>query len=80
MSFDPEMIYAKIKEFIPEFEMEYKLDPLRQAIADSWPDSLDDTCARHEWGWQPEYDLDSMTKDMLEHLKLKLGITEKIEL
>ena len=72
MSFDPEMIYAKIKEFVPDFEMEYKLDPLRQAIADSWPDSLDDTCARQEWGWKPRYDLDFMTKDMLAHLKSKL--------
>lgn len=69
MSFDPEMIYAKIKEHVPEFEMEYTPDPLRQAIADSWPDSLDDRCAREEWGWKPEYDLESMTKDMLEHLK-----------
>lgn len=48
--------------------MEYKVDPLRQAIADSWPNSLDDTCAREEWGWKPEYDLDSMTKDMLAKL------------
>ena len=72
MSFDPEMIYAKIKEFIPDFEMEYKLDPLRQGIADSWPDSLDDTCARKEWDWQPRYDLDFMTKDMIAHLSVKL--------
>lgn len=72
MSFDPEMISAKIKEYVPDFEMEYKLDPLRQAIADSWPDSLDDTCAREEWGWKPEFDLDHMTKDMLTHLSMKL--------
>ena len=45
--------------------MEYEVDPLRQAIAESWPNSLDDTCARQEWGWKPEYDLDAMTKDML---------------
>ena len=45
------------------------LDPLRQAIAESWPNSLDDTCAREEWGWKPEYDLDSMTQDMLAKLK-----------
>ena len=73
MSFDPEKIYAKIKELVPGFEMEYRLDPLRQAIADSWPDSLDDTCAREEWGWHPRYDLDFMTKDMLAHLKQKLS-------
>lgn len=72
MSFDPEIIYAKIKEYVPDFKMVYKLDPLRQAIADSWPDKLDDTCAREEWGWKPEYDLDSMTRDMLGHLRKKL--------
>ena len=74
MSFDPEIIFAKIKEYVPDFEMEYDLDPLRQAIADSWPDSLDDTCAREEWGWRPEYDLDGMTRDMLVNLREKLHI------
>ena len=69
MSFDPEIIFNKIKEYEPNFEMEYKVDPLRQAIAESWPNSLDDTCAREEWGWKPEYDLDTMTKDMLAKLK-----------
>ena len=73
MSFDPEEIYHKIKEYVPDFEMEYELDPLRQKIADSWPDSLDDTCAREEWGWKPEYDLDAMTQDMLVNLRKKLG-------
>ena len=72
MSFDPEIIYNKIREYRPEFKMKYELDPLRQAIADSWPDSLDDTCAREEWGWKPEYDLDAMTKDMLLNLEKKL--------
>lgn len=72
MSFDPEIIYNKIKEYRPEFKMTYELDPLRQSIADSWPDSLDDTCARKEWGWKPEYDLDSMTRDMLVNLEKKL--------
>ncbi len=72
MSFDPEEIYAKIKEYVPNFEMEYDLDPLRQKIADSWPDSLDDSCAREEWGWKPEYDLDAMTQDMLKNLRIKL--------
>ena len=69
MSFDPEIIFNKIKEYEPNFEMEYQVDPLRQAIAESWPNSLDDTCAREEWGWKPEYDLDTMTKDMLAKLK-----------
>ena len=74
MSFDPEVIYHKIKEYIPEFEMEYDVDPLRQGIADSWPNKLDDTCARVEWDWKPEYDLDAMTKDMIEKLRIKFGI------
>ena len=72
MSFDPEEIYANIKKYVPDFEMEYELDPLRQKIADSWPDSLDDSCAREEWDWKPEYDLDAMTRDMLKNLRLKL--------
>ena len=73
MSFDPEIIYAKIKEYVPDFKMEYEPDPLRQAIADSWPDSLDDSCAREEWDWKPEFDLDGMTKDMLANLRLKFN-------
>lgn len=72
MSFDPEIIYNKIREYRPDFKMTYELDPLRQKIADSWPDSLDDTCAREEWGWKPEYDLDAMTRDMLLNLEKKL--------
>ncbi|MBO7609287.1 MAG: NAD-dependent epimerase/dehydratase family protein [Muribaculaceae bacterium] len=72
MSFDPDIIYRKIKEYVPGFEMEYQVDPLRQAIAESWPNRLDDTCARIEWDWKPEYDLDAMTKDMLEKLRIKL--------
>ena len=74
MSFDPEIIYRKIKEYVPDFEMEYQVDPLRQSIADSWPNCLDDTCARLEWDWKPEYDLDSMTRDMLEKLRIKFGL------
>ena len=72
MSFDPEEIYAAIKKIRPEFEMVYQIDPVKQAIADSWPDSLDDTCARLEWDWCPKYDLETMTVDMLEKLELKL--------
>ena len=55
--------------------MDYNVDPVRQAIADSWPDSLDDTAAREEWGWKPVYDLASMTTDMLEKLAIKLGVS-----
>ncbi|MCR4765959.1 MAG: NAD-dependent epimerase/dehydratase family protein [Bacteroidaceae bacterium] len=73
MSFAPETIYEEIKKHIPQFEMEYQIDPLKQHIADSWPDCMDDSCARLEWGWQPKYDLAAMTTDMLEKLKLKLN-------
>ena len=72
MSFDPEIIYQEIRKHVPSFEMIYDIDPLKQRIADSWPDSLDDTCAREEWGWKPAYDLESMTVDMLEKLRAKL--------
>jgi nucleoside-diphosphate-sugar epimerase len=71
MSFDPEMIYTEIKKHYPEFKMSYDVDPLKQAIADSWPNSLDDVCARQEWGWNPEYDLQKMTVDMIDVLKKK---------
>ena len=72
MSFAPETIYASIKKYKPEFEMVYDVDPLKQSIADSWPDCLDDTCARREWDWAPKYDIDAMTRDMLEKLPLKI--------
>lgn len=72
MSFDPEIIYAAIRKYIPEFKMVYKVDSLRQKIAESWPNSLDDTCAREEWGWKPEYDLDAMTHDMIARLRERL--------
>lgn len=72
MSFDPEEIFNAIKRYKPDFEMEYDVDPLKQGIADSWPDSLDDSCARAEWDWKPQYDLDAMTVDMLKNLETKL--------
>ena len=74
MSFEPEMLAASIRKVIPEFVLDYDVDPVRQAIANSWPNSLGDTAAREEWGWNPKYDLDSMTVDMLEKLKIKLGL------
>jgi len=72
MSFDPEILRKKIEEHVPGFRMRYEVDPVRQAIANSWPDKMDDTCAREEWGWKPSYDLESMTVDMLTNLKKKL--------
>lgn len=75
MSFDPEELAAVIKKYMPDFTIEYAPD-FRQAIADSWPQSIDDSSARQEWDWKPTYDIDSMTKDMLEKLteKHKKGI------
>lgn len=72
MSFDPEILYNTIKKYIPDFEMEYRPEPIKQAIANSWPNSLDDSCARNEWGWNPKYDLDKMSVDMIETLKRKI--------
>ena len=72
MSFEPETLFAKIREYIPGLKVRYEVDPVRQAIANSWPDSMDDSCARREWDWKPTYDLDSMTVDMIRCLKKKL--------
>lgn len=73
MSFDPEEIAASIKKFIPEFELSYDVDPVRQGIADTWPNSIDPTCAKEEWDFSPSFDLDRMTKEML------VRLTEKFE-
>ena len=73
MSFEPEQIFAKIREYIPSLQVRYEVDPVRQAIATSWPDSMDDSCAREEWDWKPTYDMDSMTVDMIKNLRIKLG-------
>ena len=75
MSITPEELAAEIRRHIPDFVIDYEVDPLRQAIADSWPDSMDDSAARAEWDWAPRYDLASMTADMIEKLRPKLGAT-----
>lgn len=72
MSFTPEGLAAEIAKHIPGFTVDYEVDPVRQAIADSWPRSLDDSAAREEWGWAEQYDLSAMTKDMLDNLRSKL--------
>lgn len=72
MSFEPEMIAAEIRKHIPEFVIDYKVDPVKQAIAESWPNSMDQTAAQEEWGWKPEYNLSTMTIDMLKVLSQKL--------
>ncbi|AKO92875.1 L-threonine 3-dehydrogenase [Priestia filamentosa] len=71
MSFDPAKIAAEIQKHIPEFVLNYKVDPVRQSIADSWPNRIDSTCAKEEWGFNPEYNLEKMTKDILSKLRLK---------
>jgi nucleoside-diphosphate-sugar epimerase len=73
MSVTPEDMARAIRRYIPDFELEFEIDPARQAIADSWPDRLDDSAAREQWGWRPEYDLEAMTADMLERLTERLG-------
>ena len=69
MSFTPEEVADEIKKHLPDFEIRYRVDPTRQAIADSWPRSIDDSAARQEWGWEPSYDLAAMTVDMLDKLR-----------
>jgi nucleoside-diphosphate-sugar epimerase len=71
MSFTPDIIYNEIRKRIPDFRMTYRIDPVKQGIAESWPNSLDDSCAREEWGWKPQWDLSSMTDDMLEAIRKK---------
>ena len=73
VSFTPAELANAIRKRMPDFRIDYEIDPLRQGIADSWPDSLDDTAAREEWGWRPAYDLEAMVDDMLENLGRKLA-------
>lgn len=72
ISFSPAELVNEIKRIIPDFEVDYRPD-FRQEIADSWPNSIDDSPAREEWGWEHEYDLRKMTEDMIEKLRIKLG-------
>ncbi|MFO7952469.1 MAG: NAD-dependent epimerase/dehydratase family protein [Bacillota bacterium] len=75
MSITPKELCEEIKKHIPEFTMEYEVDPVRQSIADSWPNSMDDASARSEWGWDPQYNLAAMTEDMLKILKERINAT-----
>jgi len=77
MNFTPNQLAGKIKEHLPKFEIGYEIDPVRQAIADSWPNYMDDSAARQEWGWKAQFDIEAMTKDMLEHMALKLKPPDK---
>lgn len=74
MNFTPEELAAAIRVHIPELRIDYEIDPVRQAIADSWPNSLDDSAARAEWDWSPRYDLAAMVEDMLRNLRIRLKI------
>ena len=74
MSFTPEELSREIRRHMPHFDMSYDVDPLRQSIAESWPRHMDDSAARNEWGWRPEFDISSMTVDMIEKLSEKLGV------
>ncbi len=76
MSITPGELAAAIRRHLPGFTIDYEIDPLRQAIADSWPDSLDDSAATAEWDWAPSYDLESMTAEMLDKLGSQLGFDE----
>ena len=71
MQLTPRSLADMIKRHIPDFEIDYEVDPVRQRIADSWPQRLDDSAARKEWGWQPQYDAESMVTDMLQKLSEK---------
>ena len=72
ISFSPKELASAIKKHVPDFQISYSPD-FHQAIADSWPKSIDDSVARTDWGWRHEYDLDKMTEQMLKHLKGKLN-------
>ncbi len=71
MQVTPASLAAAIREHVPEFTIDYEVDPVRQAIADSWPRRIDDSAARDEWGWRAEYDLAAMTADMIAHLRAR---------
>lgn len=72
MSFEPSQIAAEIKKHLPTFTMDYEVDPVRQAIANSLPNAIDSSAAMQEWGFKASYDLEKMTADMLEKLKVRL--------
>ncbi len=74
-SFSPEQLAREIKKYIPNFKMNYDVDPMRQAIANSWPNRIDDTAAKEDWEWSPDYNLEAITKDMIEKLKIKLHVS-----
>ena len=73
MSFTPDVLAEEIRKRLPDFAIDYDIDPVKEAIANSWPNQLDDSCAREEWGWKPQWDISSMTDDMLAAIRAKLS-------
>ena len=73
MSFTPEELFTEIKKRIPSFTWTYEVDPVKAAIAQSWPDKMDDSCAREEWGWNPKWGLQEMVDDMLRVCEKKVA-------
>jgi len=78
MSLTPTLIADEIRKHIPEFTIGYDVDPVRQSIADSWPNCMDDSAAREEWGWRPKYDLPRMTEDMIRVLSARHPESEPV--
>ncbi|PEJ46676.1 UDP-glucose 4-epimerase [Bacillus sp. AFS002410] len=76
MSFEPTQIAASIRKFVPEFTLDFDIDPIRQGIANSWPNSIDSSAAKQEWGFDPKFDLDRMSEDMLSKLAAKLNVAQ----
>lgn len=72
MSFTPEELFTAIKKRVPSFTWDYNVDPVKAQISASWPDCLDDSCARQEWGWNPKWGMDEMIDDMLEACRKKV--------
>lgn len=72
MSFSPEILFKAIQKRVPSLEVCYDIDPMKDAISEGWPNSLDDTVAREEWGWNPKWDMDAMIEDMLKALRKRL--------
>ncbi|MCK4655878.1 MAG: NAD-dependent epimerase/dehydratase family protein, partial [candidate division Zixibacteria bacterium] len=78
MSLSPSLIADEIRKHIPEFTISYDVDPVRQSIADSWPNCMDDSAAREEWGWKPRYDLPRVTEEMIKVLSARLPESESV--
>ena len=79
MSITPAELAAEIRKHIPDFVIDYRVDPVRQAIAESWPRSMDDSAAREDWGWCPQYTLSEMVEDMLARLTERLKFADTSE-